>query len=171
MALVKDLRPEHLNWHPSAGEWSVGQCLEHLYITNQVYLGPISAALEDHRPAIVPEIRLGVFSAWFIRNYVAPNFGGARSKAPKKIESAQSVDPDILKKFLDSNRAARELVQRASQYDVNAIRFKNPLVPLLRFTVGTGLEIVAKHEARHLLQAERVKQHAGFPKLADISNV
>ena len=39
-----------------------------------------------------------------------------------------------------------------------AIRFRNPFIPLLRFTVGTGLEIVAKHESRHLLQAEGVRR-------------
>ena len=50
----------------------------------------------------------------------------------------------------------RELVARASAYDVNRIRFKNPFTPLLRFTVGTGLEIVTQHQSRHLLQAEVV---------------
>jgi hypothetical protein len=32
----------------------------------------------------------------------------------------------------------------------------NPFVPLVRFTVGTGVEIVWRHQHRHLLQAERV---------------
>jgi len=48
-------------------------------------------------------------------------------------------------------------------YDVNRIRFKNPFVPLIRFTVGTGLEIVSQHESRHLLQAERIRESPGFP--------
>jgi hypothetical protein len=33
---------------------------------------------------------------------------------------------------------------------------------LLRFRVGAGLEIIAKHEGRHLLQAEGVRQSADF---------
>jgi len=73
------------------------------------------------------------------------------------------VDAGILDAFLRSNQAARELVRRASRYDVNGIRFRNPFLPLLRFTVGTGLEITAKHEGRHLLQAEGVRNAAGFP--------
>ena len=64
---------------------------------------------------------------------------------------------------LQSNRAARELVYASSNYDVNRIRFKNPFIPVLRFTVGTGLEIVAKHQSCHLLQAEAVRQSAEFP--------
>lgn len=163
VAIAQDLKPEQLNWHPAPGVWSIGQCLDHLHVANQIYLPAIWAALEGKQSATVSEIRLGAVSAWFIRNYIAPDPEGSRAKAPKKIEPSQSVDSGILKTFLHSNQAARDLVQRASLYDVNAIRFKNPLVPLVRFTVGTGLEIVAKHEARHLLQAERVRQSAGFP--------
>jgi hypothetical protein len=71
---------------------------------------------------------------------------------------------DVLAAFLRSNQAARDLVRRAAGYDVNAIRFRNPFLPLLRFTVGTGLEITAKHESRHLLQAERVRRLSEFPR-------
>jgi len=73
------------------------------------------------------------------------------------------VRDGILAAFLRSNQSARELVRTAAEYDVNAIRFRNPFLSLLRFTVGTGLEIISKHESRHLLQAERVRQSTGFP--------
>jgi hypothetical protein len=46
-------------------------------------------------------------------------------------------------------------VERAADCDVNRIRFRNPFVPLIRFTLGTGLEILVRHERRHLEQAER----------------
>ena len=157
------LRPEQLNWQPHPGAWSVGQCLEHLRITNEVYLPAISAALKGRQHSLVQEIRLGWASRWFIRNHIAPNLAGSRARAPKKIEPGKQVQADILATFLRSNQGARELVGQASHYDVNALRFKNPFIPFLRFTVGTGLEIISKHESRHLLQAEGVKQSAGFP--------
>ena len=87
-----------------------------------------------------------------------------RVQAPKKIAPSQQIETNILERFLRSNQQAREVVRKASEFDVNRIRFKNPLIPLIRFTVGTGLEIVCKHQARHLLQAERVKQSAEFPR-------
>jgi hypothetical protein len=162
--IAQALSPEQLNWQPRPGAWSVGQCLEHLYITNGVYFPAISAALKEPQQAVVEEIRLGWFSRWFIRNYIAPNPDGPRARAPKKIEPSKTVDPAILAAFLGSNQAVRELVRRAAEYDVNALRFKNPFIPLLRFTVGTGLEIISKHQSRHLLQAEGVRQSAGFPR-------
>ena len=119
----------------------------------------LSAALKGQPHGPVEEITLG----WFIRTYIAPNPGGKRAKAPKKIEPARQVEPSIVQSFLRSTEAGRALVRQASSYDVNHIRYQNPFIPLLRFTVGTGLEIIAKHPGRHLLQAEGVRQCSDFP--------
>lgn len=105
----------------------------------------------------------GWFGRWFLRNYIEPSPESKRARAPGKIAPASQVDPHILDLFLTSNLAVRELVRRASGYDVNRIRYRNPFIPVLRFTAGTGLLIVTRHQHRHLLQAERVKQAADFP--------
>jgi hypothetical protein len=163
VALARALTPQQLNWKRNSGEWSIGQCLEHLYITNEVYCQSISNSLAGHQARVVEEIRPGWFGRWFIRNVIEPSSKTRRWRAPKKIKPPANIDASILDRFLDSNRRARELVHRARNYDVNRIRFENPLVPLIRFTVGTGLEIVSKHEQRHLLQGERIRQSLGFP--------
>ena len=121
----------------------------------------MSNSLEGRPVAVVPEITTGWFGQWFIRNYIEPS--SARRRAPKKIKPVPDVEPSVLDQFLVSNRNARELVYRAKNFDVNRIRFTNPFVPLIRFTVGTGLEILSKHERRHLLQAERVGKSLEFP--------
>lgn len=162
-SVAKGLTAAQLNWRPRIGAWSIGQCLEHLRLGNEILTPVISGALEGHQTRTVDEITPGWFSRWFIRTYIAPNPSGTGVRAPRKIEPAKQVEPFILDAFLRSSEAARALVRRASSYDVNRIRYKNPFVPLLRFTVGAGLEIIAKHEARHLLQAESVRQSIGFP--------
>lgn len=162
-ALAKTLTPGQLNWTPAPGIWSVGQCLEHLYVTNEVYLRPMSSSLEGRQPAVVQEITPGWFGRWFIRNYIEPSPKMRRVPAPRKIRPGTRIEPDILDRFLDSNHRARDLVLRARNYNVNRIRFKNPFVPVIRFTVGTGLEIISKHQSRHLLQAERIREHLEFP--------
>jgi len=162
--LVGGFTQEQLNWQPQPTAWSVGQCLEHLCITNEAYLPAISSSLEGQRSAIVQEIMPGWFGRWFLRSYIEPSPQTKRAPAPKKIVPGSRVDLSVLDRFLRSNQAARELVRRASSYDVNRIRFRNPLIPVIRFTAGTGLQIVSGHERRHLLQAERVKQSADFPR-------
>ena len=156
-ALAKALTPQQLNWKPRPGEWSVGQCLEHLSIANEVYLRAISNSLVGHPLTMVQDITPGWFGQWFIRNYIEPLPRSKRRRAPKKIRPGAEIERSILDRFLRSNDMAREVVIRARHYDVNRIRFKNPFVPVIRFTVGTGLEILSKHQRRHLLQAERVR--------------
>ncbi len=162
-AVARGLSPEQLNWRVADDTWSVGQCLQHLYVANEVYLPPITKALEGQPRSPVQDITPGWAGRWFIRNYIEPSPEGRRARAPRKIAPGEHIDASILDLFLRSNEAARDLVRRAGAHDVNRIRFRNPFIPLLQFTVGTGLEIVSKHERRHLLQAERVRQARSFP--------
>src|SRR5437660_3944729 len=161
--LVSPLTVEQLNWQTGRGAWSVGQCLEHLCIATEVYLPAISAALAGQSIASVPEITPGWFARWFIRSYLEPSPQSKRAPAPKKIVPGPRVEPSVLDRFLSSNQATRELIRSAAAHNVNRIRFKNPLIPGIRFTVGTGLQIICSHERRHLLQADRVKQSLNFP--------
>jgi hypothetical protein len=162
--LVAGLTIKQLNWQPGPGAWSVGQCLEHLALANNAYLAPISDALAGQPRHVVEEIRPGWCARWFISSAIEPSPRTRRVSAPKSIVPGSSgVDLAVLDRFVEGNRMFRDLIRRASDYDVNSIRFRNPFFPLLRFTVGSGLRIVAGHERRHLLQAERVKQAGGFP--------
>jgi hypothetical protein len=83
--------------------------------------------------------------------------------APGKIKPRAAIDAQVLDRFLRSNARTREIIRRAADYDVNRLRFRNPFAPVIRFTVGTGLEILSQHEQRHLLQAEKVRESPGFP--------
>ena len=162
--LVGGLTPEQLNWQPTPGAWSAGQCLEHLCITNEAYVAAISASLAGKPVSPVQEITPGWFARWFIRSYIEPSPQTKRASAPKKIVPSAHIELSVLDRFLRSNQAASELVRHAADYDVNHIRFGNPFLPILRFTAGTGLQLISSHERRHLLQAERVKQSLGFPR-------
>ena len=163
-AVVAGLTDGQLNWQPAPGAWSIGQCLEHLCITNEIYLKIISTVLKDKPDFPVEQINPGWFGRWFIRKFVEPSPDTKRVSAPPKIRPASRVDLAVLDRFLSGNRSCRELILRARGKNVNHIRFWNPFVPGIRFTVGTGLETIASHERRHLLQAERVRDSVNFPK-------
>ena len=158
-ALVKNLTIDQLNWKPRPDAWSIGQCLEHLCLSNEVYTEPMLAALGSPGTGPVDEIRPGWFGRWFIRRYIEPTTQRTRARAPSKaVPVVRQIDAAIVDRFITSNARIREVIAAARQHDVNHVRFRNPFVPLIRFTVGTGLQIVARHNHRHLLQAERVKE-------------
>ena len=160
-SLVNGLTEQQLNWQPAPGSWSIGQCLEHLCITDETYLPAITAALKEKPDAPVAQIVPGWFGSWFIRNFVEPSPQTKRASAPAKIRPTARVGLTVLDRFL--NQAVRNLIADARKKDVNRIRFWNPFVKGIRFTAGTGLEIIASHERRHLLQAERVLRSPNFP--------
>ena len=98
IAIAGPLTPEQLNWKPAPEKWSVGQCLEHLAISNEVYQPPIAEALAGSPPGGgAREITPGWFARWFIRNYIAPSPHSRRARAPGKIAPVLSrVEPSIL---------------------------------------------------------------------------
>ena len=163
-ALVNGLTTAQLNWKPRPDAWSVGQCLEHLSIANEIYVEAITESLGGRPDGPVDEITPGWFGRWFIRTYIEPTTQERRARAPRKIAPVAShIELSILDRFVASNARMRDLIGRATAHDVNRVRFVNPFLPLIRFTVGTGLQIIARHNHRHVLQAERVRQLTGFP--------
>jgi len=165
-ALVSRLTPEQLNWKADPRSWSVGQCLEHLCLSNEVYVAPMNDALADAPKGTAETITPGWFARWFIRTYIDPATQKKRARAPRKASPVSSrLDLSLGKRFIASNDAMRAVMARAREIDVNRVRFRNPYVPVIRFTIGTGLLIVARHNHRHLGQAERVTQLAQFPRV------
>jgi len=162
-ALAAPLSVAQLNWRVDPASWSIGQCLDHLRVTNEVYSRAMDESLTGAPGGPVETITPGWFGRYFLRTVIDPSPQSRKNKAPAKIKPVTTVDSSVLTHFLASNDVARRLIARAVPYDVNRVRFPNPFVPLIRFTVGTGLEIMTRHQDRHLLQAERVRANATFP--------
>src|ERR1700758_2905150 len=81
-ALAAGLTAEQLNWQPAPGSWSVGQCLEHLCLTDEAYLASISPVLQQKPDSPVDQIAPGFFGRWFIRNFIEPSPNTKRASAP-----------------------------------------------------------------------------------------
>jgi len=161
--LLAGLSEPQLNWQPAPNSWSIGQCLDHLCATTDAYLPPILAALKSKPDSPVDEINPGWLGGWFLRTFVEPSPNGKRVPAPAKIQPASAVPLSVLDRFLTGNQDCRSLLLAAQNKNINRLRFWNPFIPGLRFTVAAGLEIIPAHQRRHLLQAQRVRTSAQFP--------
>jgi DinB superfamily len=163
--LVHDLDDERLNWRPDEQSWSVAQCLDHLNVANRAYLGPTREALaRARRKGAVRRgpIRPGVFGRWFVATLEPPP--KRRLPAPKKIvPAARRGKAEVMAEWGRVQAEVKDLLREAAELDLNGTRFVNPFVSLIRFSVGTGFQVIASHERRHLWQAERVKANPRFP--------
>jgi hypothetical protein len=164
--LVQGVDLAALNWQPNGRKsWSVGQCLDHLVRTNTVVLAAMRAAVEGNRDQLetrcAPLQPAGWFSRWFI-GFIGPD-STRKVSAPSKIVPASQVSPDVLADFAAIQQSIAAFVSEFKDTDLGGIRYRNPLAPI-RWTVDSGLLIFLAHNQRHLHQAERVKQSAGFPR-------
>ncbi len=162
--LVEDLAEERGCWHAEAGSWSVAQCLDHLAITNQVYLGAMKepamrgrgAGRLRRRPAVP-----GLVGQWFVTMMEPPVRAFSKMKATRNIEPGRSPSlGGAFARFLTSQDEIRDYLSTNADLDLAGIRFPNPLVRGIRFSLATGLHVIAAHERRHIWQAWRVRRAA-----------
>jgi DinB family protein len=155
---------DQLLWRPSNGGWSIAECIEHVARANSQYLPPIKTAIAKGEPTVSARDYLlapgGWFSAAFLKR-IGPQIT-VKFKAPGKIRPV-SVEPEqAFQELRRGHIEIQELLSPMAQRDLNRIRFKNPFIPVLHFTVATGLLIMAAHGRRHLEQAQRLKTMDGF---------
>jgi hypothetical protein len=159
--VAADLTEEQRNWQPEDGKaWSILQCLDHLAKTNTIYTAALRAAVRQSSRGAAPRrgvIQPGWLGRFFIRALEPPPRRRFAAKAQVLPAPHHLRGDNILQDFFRSHEEIRSLIREASALDLNRIRFRNPFVPLVRFTVGTGLLVMCAHDRRHLWQAEQVR--------------
>jgi hypothetical protein len=161
-SLVAGLSAEQGTWRAAAGSWSIAECLEHLGISNRVYLRALEEsaahARGEGRPRRSPAMP-GILGGWFVRTIEPPV--KARFRAPRTIRPRKALKlPDALADFLASQEMVRAFLRSYAGIDLAGVRFPNPFIPGVRFSLATGLHVIAAHERRHLWQAWRVRRAA-----------
>jgi hypothetical protein len=155
-SLVAGLTDEQAAWRPDPGTWSVAECVEHLAITNQIYLRAMQPVADQarrsgrmRRGAALP----GFFGEWFVRSLEPP--AKIKTKAPKLIKPRAEVRlGDAVPAFFSSHDTAQAFLAANADLDLASILFPNPFVKGLRFSLATGLHAIPAHERRHLYQAK-----------------
>jgi hypothetical protein len=147
-------------WQSAPGSWSVAECLDHVAVGNRVYLAAMTpAAARAHasgRRRRGPA-KPGLFGGWFVRSLEPPVT--RRQRAPRKIVPRQSPPlADAASAFFASHEQVMEFLRTYADIDLAGTRFPNPFIRGLRFSLATGLHVLAAHERRHLWQAWNVRR-------------
>jgi hypothetical protein len=163
-AVVDGLTPEQGEWRAAAGSWSVAQCLDHVATGNQVYFGamhpPAARSREQGRERSGPA-KPGLVGRWFVWTLEPPVKAYFSMKAPRSIRPRATPRlPDAFAAFLASQGDVLAFLHEYADLDLAGVLFPNPFIRGVRFSLATGLHVIAAHERRHLWQAWRVRQQA-----------
>jgi DinB family protein len=164
-ALVAGLSEEQGTWRREPGSWSISECFDHLATANCVYLAameePAEWARRDGRPRRGPATA-GWVARLFVRSLEPPPRWWSRRRAPRKIRPrpAPPLGPTFAG-LVASQADVHAFLRAHADLDLAGIRFPNPLVRGIRFSLATGLHVIAAHERRHLWQAWNVRRVLG----------
>jgi hypothetical protein len=169
-ALAAGLAEERGGWHAETGSWSVAECLDHLATTNRVYLHPMKElairAREQGRFRRGPAAP-GFVGRWFVRTMEPPVKAPFRMK-PRIVEPRAAAPlANAFASFRTSQDEVRAFLREYADLDLAGVRFSNPFVRGIRFSLATGLHVITAHERRHMWQAWRVRRAAEAAECPD----
>lgn len=160
------LSPAQLNWKPSANEWSVGQCFDHLIVTNRGFFPLLEQVGRGERRNSAWESwspLSGLFGKMVARTLEKE--GGRKFKAPKKLEPSSSDAPgDVITRFAEHQSELAELLKATAGRDLEKVVVTSPISGFVTYRLPDACRIVVAHERRHFAQARRVMEAEGFPR-------
>lgn len=159
------LSESQIIWKPSEDKWSIGECIEHLVITQKLYNSEIKKLQFSENPIDGSFRFKHTFSGQMILKYVDPD-STSRSKTFKifKPDKKQIGNKDIIKFFCEEVETMISFAEKLKGADLTKLKIRSPLTKLIKMNVGDALLINLYHNKRHLNQAEKILNNTNFPK-------
>jgi hypothetical protein len=158
------LSPNQLSWHPAAGEWSVGQCFEHLIITGGLYYGRIEDALGAAEKSADAAARWR--PSFMGRILIKSVTTSKRLKRPRQFKPPAEPRVDVLEAFLQSVDRLAALMRQADGVNLSRVKISSPVSRVFRLNLGDCFTVLVLHAKRHLRQAARAAESRRLPRTA-----
>lgn len=158
MDLVRPIDASRLNEHPEPNGWSVGQVLEHLCKSNDLYEKPMLQLLSRTRPDAAAATR--EWKTTFVGGMIAKSLSNPKpiKRGPSAFRPGPSPRNGIVQAFHDGELRFLNAMDDAVQYDWRAVRIGSPALPSWapKMNLGDGFRIHVVHVNRHARQIERL---------------
>ena len=159
------LSPQQVNWKPGEREWSIGQCFDHLIVSNRPYVPIFEEILAGRRRPRVWE-RMPLVPRLFGRLLIStlrPDSGRKVKARPGFYPSSSDLAPAIVGTFLEEHERLRRLMAASRGLDLDGITITSPVSGFVTYSLMDACRIIVVHEQNHFVQATRVMEAPGFP--------
>ena len=162
----KTLSESQINWKPSLENWSIAECVDHLIVTNKLYLKEFEKQFGEKRietDCSKTEVQHKRLSLFIIKS-VDPSNAKKVSTFSVFMPSISSHSKDVLDKFSDMQNQFINLLSTAKNLNLNEYVMSSPAAKIIKENFCDVLEIIRLHDRRHFNQAEKLFNHPNFPK-------
>lgn len=159
------ISPGQLNWKPSPDRWSIGQCLDHLLVSDCLYFPALKKIAAGN-------IEMSFWEKWspfaglfgkMLLHQVQEN-GKKKVKAPGVFLPAESnIDPGIMERFSKHLDTLTGYLVDCRNMDIDRIHISSPVSKMVTYSLRHAFMILTEHLHRHINQSIRVKRDPGFP--------
>jgi DinB superfamily len=165
-AAFAQLSPAQLNWKPNAETWSVGECIDHLIVTNRSYFAQLEAIARGDKYISFWE-KLPLFHGMWGRMLLKATTEQVvkKAKSPGPFAPTRSTVPaTIVEEFCTQQAALIDKIAKTDVVDHEKALITSPAASFITYSLHDGVVIVFQHERRHFLQAKAVMGRAEFPR-------
>ncbi|RPI16037.1 MAG: DinB family protein [Ignavibacteriae bacterium] len=157
------LTANQLNWKPSPEKWSIGQCLEHIMVSNSKYFPMMNDLVEGIKKRTIWE-RLPFYSGIIGKMLISTIKKESRKVKTFKVfmPSKSEVSKDIIKQFNEHQEILKKMMYKTDSAD-HSIIITSPVSKYITYSLQDANTIIVFHERRHFNQAKRVMEKEGFP--------
>lgn len=161
-----ELNEAQLNWKSHPKEWSIGQCLDHLIVTNNQYSKTFHAFANGTKTPNFFEKR-----GWLSNFWAKELIKATLPKVNKKTKTFQVFEPTqsnirntIVTDFVKENERFKSLILDMDNLNHQTTIMSSPVSKLIVYSLKNACIILANHEERHYNQAMNMMSHHKFPK-------
>jgi hypothetical protein len=153
---LKAVDPGLLLQQPAPGKWSVIQVIEHLNSYDRYYLLAIERSLQQNRSS-TEYFTPGWLGDYFTK-LMKPGDNGKISRkmqSPKNHRPGQYLDAfPVINTFIDQQQYLLELLEKAREKNIGAIRTPVSISKLIRLKLGDTFRFLIAHKQRHFVQID-----------------
>jgi hypothetical protein len=160
-----NLSLNQLNWKPDSKSWSIGQCLDHLVISDCSYF-PVFKRIISRQYDMSRWERWSPLSGFFGKMLASQ----LQEKAVKKLNAPaiftpveSDIDLGILERFYKHLDTLRDCMLGCQPFDLDKTHITSPVAKFVTYNLRHSFTILVQHEHRHINQAIRVKEAKQFP--------
>lgn len=158
-ALAATVEDADWNRRPDTNRWSVAECVAHLNLTGEAFLPLIDEALGRayaRGGGVRRRLRRSI-AGWLLWRLMAPPPRFRAKTTARFLPTGDLTRARLIERFDALHEELIGRIHRADGYPIDRVRLVSPFDRRAKYDVYGALTIIARHEHRHLWQAEQVR--------------